>query len=325
MYSPRRVIPEGRASPNTQTAHEREVTYLRPRLLYPASPTALKLSPHLQPTMPKGKKNSRGPRRPRRASARAVSSRMVTASTLGRLGSSVPLTGFPDKIWTDLAYNTQGRTNPGVVAYADNVFDLNNLFDPERTGTGHQPREFDSFAALYLHYRVFEADIEVEIRQRASHGIRAVLIASNTATALTPSDFPAEERRAQISNVTGSSQPAIRMRRRVRISDVLGMSAEQYRTSEDTDAPVTSAPDQLAHLHMYVEQVDGSTACDFEYTMRIVFRSQFFDKKDLSPSAVAEAAAGAGYPSPLPPSLGAPSSTFVVVGAATSARSAPKR
>ncbi len=201
-----------------------------------------------------------------------------------RLGN---LTGMPDRMEVDLAYNVNARVNPGAVAYSDTLFDLNNLYDPERTGTGHQPREFDQLAALYLYYRVYAAKVEVEVRQRASHGIRAVIVADNSGTALTPSTYPAENRRAWVSPVTGSNQPAIRYIKTYDIASILGMTRAQFLASEDTDSAVTTAPDLIALLHMYVEQVDGSTAVDFEYSMKITFRAVFHEKKTLGISLAA--------------------------------------
>ncbi len=41
------------------------------------------------------------------------------------------------------------------------VFRLNSLYDPDLTGTGHQPYGFDQFAALYSRYKVDRVHIDV--------------------------------------------------------------------------------------------------------------------------------------------------------------------
>jgi len=223
----------------------------------------------------------------------------MSVASSRRLGASV---GMPDRLQVDLSYQVNARVNPGAVAYSDTIFDLNNLYDPERTGTGHQPREFDQLAALYLYYRCYSAKVEVEIRQRASHGIRAVIVASTTGSAWTTSDNPAEMRRAWVSPVTGSSQPAIKFTRTYSNAAILGMSPAQYAASEDTDAVTSAAPDLPTLLHMYVEQLDGATAVDFEYSMKITFRTVFHGKRQVSTSLTV----GPPLPAARGPSASAP-------------------
>jgi hypothetical protein len=46
--------------------------------------------------------------------------------------------------------------NPGV-----HVFSCNGMFDPDVTGTGHQPRGFDQLMLFYDHYIVTRAKIKV--------------------------------------------------------------------------------------------------------------------------------------------------------------------
>ena len=39
---------------------------------------------------------------------------------------------------------------------------MNSLFDPDQTGTGHQPYYFDQFAALYNRYTVLGSKLTAE-------------------------------------------------------------------------------------------------------------------------------------------------------------------
>lgn len=69
--------------------------------------------------------------------------------------------GFPNTIITKLRYCdqlTQTSTSGSVVAY---VFAANGLFDPDISGTGHQPMYRDNYAALYDQYVVLGSKIKV--------------------------------------------------------------------------------------------------------------------------------------------------------------------
>lgn len=67
--------------------------------------------------------------------------------------------GFPDRLKTKLIYADvvqlqASAGNPGIWQ-----FRMNSLFDPDLTGTGHQPQWFDQLAAVYARYRVNFAKI----------------------------------------------------------------------------------------------------------------------------------------------------------------------
>jgi len=53
--------------------------------------------------------------------------------------------------------------SPGVLA-----FSANGLFDPDITGTGHQPRGFDQLMLFYDHYVVTKAKITVRLQNNLS-------------------------------------------------------------------------------------------------------------------------------------------------------------
>lgn len=69
--------------------------------------------------------------------------------------------GFPKTILTKLRYSDsiQLGITSGVLNY--HVFRANSLFDPDYTGTGHQPMYFDQYAGIYLSYQVLGSKITV--------------------------------------------------------------------------------------------------------------------------------------------------------------------
>lgn len=69
--------------------------------------------------------------------------------------------GFPDRLKTKLHYCdvvqlAASAGNPGLWE-----FRMNSLFDPDFTGTGHQPQWFDQLASVYLYYKVTSSKITV--------------------------------------------------------------------------------------------------------------------------------------------------------------------
>lgn len=66
---------------------------------------------------------------------------------------------FPNTKTLNLRYVEDFTLNPGILGSNVYVFSINGLFDPNKTGTGHQPMFFDNYMAIYQNYRVNNAYI----------------------------------------------------------------------------------------------------------------------------------------------------------------------
>lgn len=76
----------------------------------------------------------------------------------------LPLGGFPDRKIVKLKYAELITLNPNAAESAVptmNHFRANSLYDPNQSGTGHQPRGFDELAAIYDHYTVIGSKLKV--------------------------------------------------------------------------------------------------------------------------------------------------------------------
>lgn len=68
---------------------------------------------------------------------------------------------LPMKMVTTMRYATTVRLDAAVGTSATHVFNASSIYDPDVTGTGHQPYSHDEFAAIYAHYRVLSSKITV--------------------------------------------------------------------------------------------------------------------------------------------------------------------
>jgi hypothetical protein len=67
-----------------------------------------------------------------------------------------------------LPYSEAYQMNMSLGAVASQNFRLNSVFDPDITGSGHQPRWFDQYSALYASYVVVASKIEVSLGPAAA-------------------------------------------------------------------------------------------------------------------------------------------------------------
>lgn len=79
--------------------------------------------------------------------------------------SKVPLFSksvFPYERWATLKYCEGYVTvNPAIGACAAYVLRANDLYDPNLTGTGHQPTGFDQYMAMYNRFVVYASKVKV--------------------------------------------------------------------------------------------------------------------------------------------------------------------
>jgi len=73
------------------------------------------------------------------------------------------LPGFPETYRTTLIYNEALTLDPDVGGTHYYSFNANNLYDPNYTGTGHQPLYYDNLTQIYERWRVRAAYITVTV------------------------------------------------------------------------------------------------------------------------------------------------------------------
>lgn len=110
--------------------------------------------------------------RPRRKSIKARSTDVVRRRR-SFAGFSVPrgpsMGGFPETLTTTLRYNDLFYFSTSSVAPVGNIFRMNSVFDPDYTGTGHQPLYFDQLAAVYGRYAVLGTKITATFTPRTGY------------------------------------------------------------------------------------------------------------------------------------------------------------
>jgi len=78
--------------------------------------------------------------------------------------------GFPDQLKIKLKYSELLVLTSLVGAVTSNAFRMNSIFDPNQTGTGHQPYAFDQWAAMYSKYCVLGSKLTATFTQSGNTG-----------------------------------------------------------------------------------------------------------------------------------------------------------
>jgi hypothetical protein len=77
---------------------------------------------------------------------------------------------LPESLETTLVYCDDFSLDPAAGVLSKYAFSANGLYDPNLTGTGHQPKGFDQLMAIYDHVVCYRSTIRVDHSSAATAG-----------------------------------------------------------------------------------------------------------------------------------------------------------
>lgn len=162
------------------------------------------------------------------------------------------------------------------------TFNLNSVFDPNRTGGGHQPYGYDQFATLYNRYRVVSCSWRVTAPSSVGT-IQLGTIASNEPIVFGSFSELKENPRAKyvIQHVGGNVQTC---KSRIYIPSLVGRTKAQYMADDRYQATVLTDPAELAVLNIMAANNGGVGQNGQVVNVLLEYTVEFFDVKPLAQS-----------------------------------------
>ena len=212
--------------------------------------------------------------------------RKAYPDTVMAIPKALPI-GLPPFIWRRLKYADTIILDPGLGSIAFHRFRCNSLFDPDRTGAGHQPMHFDQFALPYEHYTVYGAKIRFTyVKGAATASIPAiygVFLDGNTTNSYTQPEQIMEgaERSSRWLTSTGIENS----NRSVTIGwgakkffGVDSLSGSQFRTNVGTN------PSEEADFVCWAGDVGGNDPTSSSWVVELEYLALFSEKSFVAQS-----------------------------------------
>lgn len=222
-----------------------------------------------------GKSTKRNVRKPRRKTTRRR--RIDPAGAVIRSPS-----GMPDKLSTKLRYSQYVSLADAVGGFVKaNVFAGNSCYDPDQTGSGHQPYYFDEWGKLYQKYMVTGCSIKCNFASAAGNtkgvwvGIMAKSV-STTTTDITAANERAYVRDAVITPSGGGSNKTLSMYQTTRRILATGKITT---TNSDYGALIAANPSLLWYYDIVAGSVDQSSVFGVDCTVELKYYVTFYDRK----------------------------------------------
>lgn len=189
------------------------------------------------------------------------------------------LAPFSQRYITKMKYSqTFSISSLGTNRY---MFNLNNIFDPDRSGVGHQPYGYDQLGAIYNRYRVITCHWAINMYpSEGSSPIRVCALPANEEiTNTTLSDACEDPRAKWLVQVPGANGKVLKGK--TYLPSLLGRTRAEYRASQ---GPLwNAAPSELAILNIYAQGLNDVTA-NATGTITLTYYVECFDPHTLPQS-----------------------------------------
>jgi hypothetical protein len=209
--------------------------------------------------------------------------------TIGRNPNSAPSGPFTNvnpyssivapRLVTRLRYAELVTMTTDVLGNSTNAFNLNSLFDPNRTGAGHQPRGYDELSNLYNRYRVYGLTFKVTATTSGTDQLQLGAYPRNgTGTPVTLSDT-AEQPFAQIASFTAYQKGVVSGY--VDLPKLNGKTRVAYAADDTTQAEVSTSPAETMVLNLQVFSLTTTQNSVARMVVLLEFDCEFSDPKSL--------------------------------------------
>lgn len=175
--------------------------------------------------------------------------------------------------------------------YADDVYttvagsytmNLNSIFDPNRSGGGHQPYGFDQLASLYNRYRVIACGWRVTAPSSTQTVQLGTLPANETVSVATFAELKENPRAKYVIQHVGGNVQTVSGK--VYLPSLVGRTKAQYMADDRYQATVVSDPGELAILNIQASNNGGVGINAQVINILMEYTVEFFDVKPLAQS-----------------------------------------
>lgn len=161
-------------------------------------------------------------------------------------------------------------------------FNLNSVFDPNRSGIGHQPYGHDQLATLYNRYRVIACSYNCYFTSSGTTTTQLTAVPANEVQIFSSAAEARENPRARFAIQVPNARPPV-LSGKVYLPSLVGRTKAQYMADDRYQAATGSNPLELAILNLQSASIsDVQTAITvmivLEYTV------EWFDVKTLTQS-----------------------------------------
>lgn len=194
---------------------------------------------------------------------------------------------FPQRKYCQLRYSDNITiTAPATNLAFEYIFSMNGLYDPDFTGTGHEPYGYDTMALLYNLYIVRGAFVKIEWYDPSADGVQVgYRIQGSSVSGATVSALE-ESPLTSCTSISNTGNQKVRQNIYIRPWDAIGSTKYQYLNDMNANgAAVTANPTVQAYLRLFALSTSGA-AVTVKFKIEIIYFCEFYNRVTLSQSTI---------------------------------------
>lgn len=190
------------------------------------------------------------------------------------------ITPIAPRFITKLKYADEASLTSTTGIPAIQVWNLNSLFDPDRTGTGHQPYGYDQIKTLYDYYRVFAVSWRIDFVPNTAAEIPrlTVLPADESSLPSTTNRTLMMEMPRAITKEGHHGANKVSFRGRITLHKLRGQTSQQYRGDDDNRAQIGFSPAHVLGLYCVLASANNAgVTINGVLRITLVYHVEFYD------------------------------------------------
>lgn len=238
-----------------------------------------------------------------KSSKKLKSSRALKKARPGRSSSTYGLGPFPPQIRMrevierglpgfaaleyacKLNYYDVATISTGAGSAGTRVYCTNGLYDPDITGTGHQPMPFDQLMLSFEHYVVTRATMTVNFKNTATTTSQSVAISLNAGTTPVTAYATLAENGILVRDRIGQYPYGDSIASLTLPCDVAKFGAVRNLLDNPSyEGTIAANPTESSYFHISVWNPDSVSSTDCLVEIFIVFEAVFREPRKNSPS-----------------------------------------
>lgn len=184
---------------------------------------------------------------------------------------------FPDRYMGRMTYGGSVPLAVAASSYANNVYRLNSVFDPDFSGVGWASASYTQAAALYNQYRVTRAEVFVTgaiIAAAGAAAVEAIIVASADSSLGADYQRALAQRHAYNKTLVNGGPPLER-KFIIPVGTLYGVPPNIVEADDKFASQVATNPNNGVYLHVGSYNPNGA-AVTVLFTVRIIYHVTFF-------------------------------------------------
>lgn len=210
--------------------------------------------------------------------------------------TAIKALAVPDRMLLKLPYYEAIKWSGNTAAFYD--WNLNSIYDPNRTGVGHQPLGYDQWKSFYNRYRVYGVTVRFSATNLADVPVRVGIIGDNLASGSAYlSDQSKFEQPHMKTFILGSAQGMNTKTFKTFFScaRIQGSPKSRYNSDNQFQSQWESSPVETICGHVIGASLDGQTALNVMWDIHMIFHIEAFDRLQLGLSNTSPELRGPEY------------------------------